>query len=108
MLQIIEDIKSKGIILHIIKDGLIIDCNISNPINDMLLTLLSGFSQMEKNFISERTKSALTQRRAQGIKLGRKKGAIVKSIYDEHLVKIKEFVDKNVTISNISKIIGIS
>lgn len=107
MLQIIEDIKSKGIILHIIKDGLIIDCNISNPINDMLLTLLSGFSQMEKNFISERTKSALTQRRAQGIKLGRKKGAIVKSIYDEHLVKIKEFVDKNVTISNISKIIGI-
>ncbi len=73
VLQIIEDIKSKGIILHIIKDGLIIDTNISNPVNDMLLTLLSGFAQMEKNFISERTKSALAQRKAQGIKLGRKK-----------------------------------
>ena len=80
VLQIIEDIKSKGIILHIIKDRLIIDCNILNPINDMLLTLLSGFAQMEKNFISERTKSALAQRKTQGIKLGRKKGAIVKSI----------------------------
>ena len=107
VLQIIEDIKAKGIILHIIQDGLIIDCNISNPINDMLLALLSGFGQMERNFISERTKSALAQRKAQGIKLGRKKGAIVKSIYDEHLYTIKELLDKKVTISNISKIIGV-
>ena len=107
VLQIIEDIKSKGIILHIIKDGLIIDCNISNPINDMLLTLLSGFAQMEKNFISERTKSALAQRKSQGIKLGRKKGAIVKSIYDKHLDKIKELLNKEVTISNICKIIDV-
>lgn len=107
VLQIIEDIKSKGIILHIIKDGLIIDTNISNPINDMLLTLLSGFAQMEKNFISERTKSALAQRKSQGIKLGRKKGAIVKSIYDKHLDKIKELLNKEVTISNICKIIDV-
>ena len=107
VLQIIEDIKSKGIILHIIKDGLIIDTNISNPVNDMLLTLLSGFAQMEKNFISERTKSALAQRKAQGIKLGRKKGAIVKSIYDKHLDKIKELLNKKVSISSISKIIEI-
>ena len=107
VLQIIEDIKLKGIILHIIQDGLVIDCNISNPINDMLLALLSGFAQMERNFISERTKSALAQRKAQGIKLGRKKGAIVKSIYDEYLHTIKELLDKKVTISNISKIIGI-
>ena len=107
VLQIIEDIKAKGIILHIIQDGLIIDCNISNPINDMLLALLSGFGQMERNFISERTKSALAQRKAQGIKLGRKKGAIVKSIYDEHLYTIKELLDKKVTISNISKIISV-
>ena len=107
VLQIIEDIKAKGIILHIIQDGLIIDCNISNPISDMLLALLSGFGQMERNFISERTKSALAQRKAQGIKLGRKKGAIVKSIYDDHLNTINELYNKKVTISNISKIIGV-
>ena len=107
VLQIIEDIKLKGIILHIIQDGLLIDCNISNPINDMLLALLSGFAQMKRNFISERTKSALAQRKAQGIKLGRKKGALVKSIYDEHLNTIKELLNKKVTISNISKIIGV-
>ena len=107
VLQIIEDIKAKGIILHIIQDGLIIDCNISNPINDMLLALLSGFGQMERNFISERTKSALAQRKAQGIKLGRKKGQIVKSIYDEYSNTIKNLLDKGVSISSISKIVGI-
>lgn len=107
VLQIIEDIKSKGIILHIIKDSLIIDGCVSNSINDMLLTLLSGFAQMERDFISERTKSALAQRKSQGIKLGRKKGTIVKSIYDEHFEKIKTLIDKKVTVSNISKIIGI-
>ncbi|MCG3652702.1 recombinase family protein [Aliarcobacter butzleri] len=107
VLQIIEDIKSKGIILHIIKDRLIIDGSVSNSVNNMLLTLLSGFAQMERDFISERTKSALAQRKVQGIKLGRKKGQIVKSIYDEHLYTIKELLDKKVTISNISKIIGI-
>ena len=107
VLQIIEDIKSKGIILHIIKDRLIIDGSVSNSVNDMLLTLLSGFAQMERDFISERTKSALAQRKSQGIKLGRKKGTIVKSIYDEHFEKIKILLDKKVTVSNISKIIGI-
>ena len=107
VLQIIENIKSKGIILHIIKDRLIIDGSVSNSVNDMLLTLLSGFAQMERDFISERTKSALAQRKSQGIKLGRKKGTIVKSIYDEHFEKIKTLMDKKVTVSNISKIIGI-
>lgn len=94
VLRIIEEIKTKGIVLHIIQDGLIVDGSISNPINDMMLTLLSCFAQMEKNFISERTKSALALRKAQGIKLGRKKGAIVKSIYDKHLDKIKELLKK--------------
>ena len=103
----ISKIKNKGIILHIIKDGLVIDGNISNSINDMMLTLLSGFAQMERDFISERTKSALAQRKAQGVKLGRKKGTVVKSIYDEHVEKIKDLLNKKVTISNISKIIGI-
>lgn len=107
VLQIIEEIKTKGIILHIVQDKLIVNGNMSNPINDMMLTLLSGFSQMEKNFISERTKSALAYRKSQGIKLGRKKGAIVKSKYDDYFDTINELLSKKVTISNIGKIIGI-
>ncbi len=107
VLQIIEDIKERGIILHIIKDGLIVDVDDTSPINQMIITLLTGFAQMERSFISERTKSALAQRKAKGIKLGRKKGAIVKSIYDEHKETIIELLGKGVSISSIGKIIGI-
>lgn len=62
---------------------------------------------MERSFISERTKSALAQRKASGVKLGRQKGAIVKSKYDEHLVTIQELITKDVSIASISKIIGV-
>lgn len=106
VLQIIEDIKNKGIQLHIIKDGIIVDGNDTSPVNQMMITLLTGFAQMERSFISERTKSALAQRKASGVKLGRQKGAIVKSKYDEHKLSIQELVNKDVSIASISKIIG--
>jgi len=107
VLQIIEDIKNKGIKLHIIKDGIVVDGNDTSPINQMMITLLTGFAQMERSFISERTKSALAQRKAKGIKLGRQKGAIVKSKYDEHKENIITLLNKDVSIASISKIIGI-
>ncbi len=106
VLQIIEDIKNKGVELHIIKDGIIVDGNDTSPINQMIITLLTGFAQMERSFISERTKSALAQRKASGVKLGRQKGAIVKSKYDEHKKIIQELVNKDVSIASISKIVG--
>lgn len=107
VLQIIEDIKNKGIRLHIIKDGIVVDGNDTSPINQMIITLLTGFAQMERSFISERTKSALAQRKASGVKLGRQKGAVVKSKYDEYLATIQELMGKDVSIASISKIIGI-
>jgi len=107
VLQIIEDIKIKGIQLHIIKDGIIVDGKDTSPVNQMMLTLLTGFAQMERSFISERTKSALAQRKASGVKLGRQKGAIVKSKYDEFKNTIIELLKKDVGIASISKIIGV-
>lgn len=107
VLKIIEELKEKGIILQIIKDNITVDTNNTNPINTMMLTLLSGFAQMERDFISERTKSALAQRKAQGIKLGRKKGQIVKSKFDEHKEKIVELLSYDVPISKIVNQIGI-
>lgn len=107
VLKIIEELKEKGIILQIIKDNITVDTNNTNPINTMMLTLLSGFAQMERDFISERTKSALAQRKSQGIKLGRKKGQIVKSKFDEHKEKIVELLSYDVPISKIVNQIGI-
>lgn len=107
VLQIIEDIKKKGVKLHIINDRLTIDPTDTNPITQMFLTLLSGFAQMERAFISERTKSGLQARKAKGIQLGRQKGQLVKSKYDEHREKIEELTQLGLPVSKMVDYIGI-
>lgn len=96
-LTIIEEIKNKGIKLVLIKDNIIIDPNNSNPMNEMMLTMLSGFAQLERSFVSERTKLGLARVKANGTQLGRKKGQQVKSIFDEHKSKISELKSLGVT-----------
>lgn len=106
-LQIIEDIKNKGIRLIFIKDNLIIDKNNNNPLNEMMLTLLSAFAQLERSYISERTKLGLNALKQKGVKLGRQKGQIVKSIFDEHKDKITELANLGVTNKKIHEYIKV-
>jgi len=102
-LQIIEDIKNKKITLILIKDNIIVDPNNINPINTMFLTMLSGFAELERNFISERTKAGLQARKEQGVILGRKKGSVGKSKFDIHRAKIEELYRLGVPVSVICK-----
>ena len=97
-LTIIEEIKNKGIKLVLIKDNIIIDRNGTSPMNDLYLTLISGFAQLERSYISERTKLGLARVKANGTQLGRRKGQQVKSIFDDHKEKIIEL--KGLGVSN--------
>jgi len=106
-LSIIEEIKDKGIKLVFIKDNIIIDRNNNNPMNEMMLTMLSGFAQLERSYISERTKLGLARVKANGTQLGRKKGQQVKSIFDEHKDKIIELKALGVTNKRIHDFIQI-
>jgi len=106
-LQIIEDIKNKGIILIFVNDNIIIDPSNTNPINEMMLTMLSGFAQMERSFISQRVKAGLDARKAQGIKLGRKAGTQGKSIFDEKREQIEELYSLGLSMRKICNIIEI-
>jgi len=89
VLNIIESIKAKNIKLIVVEDNIIVDADNTSAIAKMTLTILSAFSQLERDFISERTKSSLNALKAKGVKLGRQKGAIVASKYDAHLEDIK-------------------
>lgn len=106
-LEIINELKDNGIILIVTKDSLVIDPSNTNPMNTMLLTMLSAFSQMERDMISERTSAALEARKAQGIKLGRKKGSIGKSIFDGHREKITELYQLGLSNPKIVDYIGV-
>jgi len=108
VLEIIEALKLKSITLNILRDKIIIDPNKSDPITTMYLTLLSAFAQMERDFISDRTKAGLERARAEGKLLGKKKGAISKNTqFEPFKDKIYELLNIGLSYQKIVECIGV-
>lgn len=107
VLNIIESLKSKNIKLIVVEDNIVVDADNTSAIAKMTLTILSAFSQLERDFISERTKSSLNALKAKGVKLGRKHGAIVASKYDKYLEDIKTQRKLGVSLNQIIRNIKI-
>lgn len=101
VLKIIDRIKAKGVKLIIIDDNITVDADNTSAISQMTLTILGAFSQLERDFISERTKSALKAKKEQGVMLGRPKGAIVKSKYDIHRLEIEKQLALGVSLNQV-------
>lgn len=72
------------------------------------LTMFSLFAELERDLISERTKTALAAKKASGVKLGRKVGSLSKSKLDDKIQYLSELHTKRVSISSIAKIMEVS
>ena len=108
VLALVNQLVEKGITLIIIKENLTLNKNNRDDIaNDVLLTVFAMLSKLEKSLIKQRTKETLSNLKSRGIQLGKPKGTIQKSIYDNHLQTIKECLAKQMNIPNISKWIGL-
>ena len=68
-----------------------------------MITILSMMSELERDFISERTKEGLMARKAKGIKLGKPKGVIQSSQYDKDQEKIFHLYSLGVPLKLIIK-----
>ena len=90
VLQIIETLlEEKQCRLVLVKQHLDVDpTNRKDMTNKILLTIFSMMAELERDFISERTKEGLRARKAKGIILGKPKGVIQSSIYDKDQEKI--------------------
>lgn len=107
VLEIIDEIKEKQVVLHIIKDNITVDPSDTNPITTMFLTLLSAFSQMERDFISERTKIGLAKAKAEGKLIGKQKGAISHHTqFELHKEKIFELLNLGLSYQKIIDHLG--
>lgn len=73
----------------------------NNITNKVLITVFSMLAELERDFISERTKEGLCARVAKGIKLGKPKGTIQASMYDKNKDKILELYKLGVPINKI-------
>jgi len=84
VLEILKTLKDKAVNVYSVKEGLEMNGTIQSKI---MSTMLSLIAELERDFISQRTKEALRQRKAQGVILGRPKGP-GKSKLDEHREEI--------------------
>ncbi len=96
---IVHDKKSR---LILIKQNLDLDPNAKNNVaNKVLITIFSMLAELERDFISERTKEGLRARVAKGIKLGKPKGVIQASMYDKDKEKIMHLFQLGVPVQKI-------
>jgi putative DNA-invertase from lambdoid prophage Rac len=96
---IIADVLRKGASLRVV-DGQAVDESIGSQ---SLVFALGIAAQVERDMISERTKSALRARKAQGVKLGRPAG---KSKLDEKAEEIRKYLALGVDKANVARIVG--
>jgi DNA invertase Pin-like site-specific DNA recombinase len=78
--------------------------------NDMLTKVVLGVISMtinlEKDLMSLRTKEALTAKKLDGVSLGKPKGTIQKSKFDEQRDKIEELLSVGLSVRKIAKVLG--
>ncbi|WP_020597891.1 recombinase family protein [Spirosoma panaciterrae] len=83
--QMAEVIKSKQAVLHLIREGIILN---DSPISDLIFGVLASTGQFELRMLSERTKAGQRKAKAEGKLIGRPKGP-GKSKLDFYEVEIK-------------------
>ena len=89
-----------GVALHFLKERLELQKGKRDIASKVMLTQFSLLAEIERDLISERTKSALAARKAQGVKLGRPAGH---SKLDQHTEQIREWVELGVTNKSIAR-----
>lgn len=102
-INLVLELSEKGVQFIFLKQPEL--SSFKNAHSKLLLTFYAYIAEVEKDFISQRTKAGLEKARASGKILGRPVGSY-SSMYDEHLDTIKELIAKELSLKSIWKFIG--
>ncbi|MFK3988530.1 recombinase family protein [Exiguobacterium mexicanum] len=98
LLELIDDLKSRGINLQIITLGI----DTSTAAGRLFFTMMAGLAEMERELIRERTNAGLIAARARGRLGGRKK------IDPDILTRAYMMYEDKMTVNDITKTLNIS
>ncbi len=75
-------------------------------LTQMVLGVINITINLEKELMSLRTKEALNAKKAEGVNLGKPKGTIQKSKFDQQRDKIEELLSVGLSVRKIAKLLG--
>ena len=104
IVQNIQIILNNGFKVIILKQNL--EFIKDDMLTQVVLKIMVETSQMEHDLISLRTKEALIAKKNEGVSLGKPRGTIQKSKFDNQREKIEELLSVGVSVRKISKILG--
>jgi len=105
VIGLINELIHRQIRVIVIKQGLDIKRN-HDLQSKVMVTLFSLFAELERDLISLRTKEALAAKKSQGIKLGKPKGTLQASKFDQHRQIIIDWLTKGLSVRKIAKNLG--
>ncbi|MDF1684529.1 MAG: recombinase family protein [Legionellaceae bacterium] len=106
VIGLVNELIKKQVRVIAIKQNL--DIKQHDMTSKVMITLFSLFSELERDLISSRTKEALANKKAEGIQLGKPKGTIQKSKFDQDVAKIKELLSLGLSVRKIAIFLGYS
>ena len=104
VLHLINEMIKRKIRIIAIKQGL--DLNKHNLSSKIIVTIFSLLAELECDLVSLRTKEALHAKKLQGVKLGKPRGTIQKSKFDQDIDRINELSVLGVSIRKMAAILG--
>jgi DNA invertase Pin-like site-specific DNA recombinase len=104
VLDILAELRKKEVNVYAIKGTWKLNSTIESKI---FMTFMALFSEIERDFISARTKEGLRARKAAGVKLGRPRGSY-KSKLDEYLPEIEALLKTGSSQVYIAKRYGVA
>lgn len=108
-LQVLEILKfssERQVSVVIVKNGLTFDNSMQSKIT---ATILGLAAEIERDFISMRTREALSKRKASGKRLGRPLGSVAKRYkLDEKRTEIERYQKLGINYTAIAKLVGVS
>jgi DNA invertase Pin-like site-specific DNA recombinase len=105
VLDILRVCVDRQVDLHVVKNGMKFDGSMQSKI---VATVLGLAAEIERDFISSRTKEALAKRKADGMILGRPTGKAKTLALDAHADKIDHYLSLKLDKRAICKLIGVT
>jgi len=105
VLEMLEYATEHELDVYIAKQNMRFDGSLNAKIT---ATVLGLAAEIEREFISTRTKEALAKRKAEGVKLGRPKGKASRVKLDEHEKDIRRYLELGISKRAIAKLVDCS